>query len=232
MIRKALLLLIAALSLATVAFARDRRPGDPRPSFDPECAATCREGFRSCASAGRTERRACVEMCSAQIEAVHAACDGIEPGQEPSAECKAARELAHACIKPCREAYRDDRGECGTTVRSCLDACIVTPPAEPSPRPTRSPEDRGCIGECRHDNRQCLRQAQRSGEACRALCSAEEQAVIASCGRRPNGNCRAALAALGTCLEPCRDSTRAAIESCATAASGCVEACDAATPTP
>ena len=214
----------AVLALALPALAHDEGHGD-RPHYDSVCVSGCRTDFQDCQAAARTERRTCVDSCSALVEAARAACGDAEHGVEPSAECAAARSAAHDCLKPCREAYHDDRDACVASLRQCVGACPV---AETTPTPV----DRACLGECRHDRNACYEAAREAATACAAGCADEAQAVVDSCGRRPRDGCRAAREALAVCLQPCRAAARVAVEACMNETTSCVEACRAATPSP
>jgi len=201
------------------------------PRRDGQCIQGCREAFRECSAAGRVERRACHQGCSALIEAAKAACADTVPGAEPSAECVAARVAARACLAPCREGFADDRDTCVTTLRSCISSCPA--PDRATPRPTPS-VDRACLGECRQARHECFESVRESAEVCRrTTCGAESDAVGAACRRRGSfAECRAAQAALAACLEPCGRATGEGARACAVEAESCAAGCVAPTPVP
>ena len=84
-----------------------------------------------------------------------------------------------------------------------------------------------CKGDCFDAARTCFEAAETDALACaQSTCDAEITAAQSACASDlSTDDCRTARTALVTCLEPCLDAKRTALNACHTTADTCVDAC-------
>jgi hypothetical protein len=88
-------------------------------------------------------------------------------------------------------------------------------------------KDRECVYQCLQTVRTCLALARTDFRTCRETTCADEIAdVQAACADDPNSEaCKSALQALHDCVQPCRETGKAAGQACMSTSRGCVSDC-------
>lgn len=188
-----------------------------RPLRDRDCTVECRRQHHACVDAARAAGRLCIaETCSAEQEAVDAACEADPASQE----CAQARRDLRGCMQPCLEEYRSDLRECRAGARQCLDDCpTVTPPPPPSAK------DPTCIGDCRGKLSNCLLRVRNASSDCQSACREKVAAMREACAAGRVAACNAARGALQECLAPCNQLMREGTATCTKSSHECVRQC-------
>jgi hypothetical protein len=88
-----------------------------------------------------------------------------------------------------------------------------------------------CQGDCFDAARTCHETANTAAVTCaRQSCATEITAARAACASDTgSAGCREARTALVSCIQPCLDTERTAVQACRTTAESCLNACDTAT---
>jgi len=98
----------------------------PPPPKDPACLKDCRLGLGSCLEKARETARECAAACRPRVVAAREACAAAPQSEE----CKAARQEAALCLRPCAEQLNTDTRKCNADAQNCVHAC---PDATPLP---------------------------------------------------------------------------------------------------
>lgn len=189
----------------------------PRPVVDRECTMECRRAHHACVDAARAAGRLCIaETCSAEQEAVEAACEANPASQE----CADARRALRACMQPCLEEYRADLSQCRAAAKDCMGGCPqVMPPPPPSVK------DATCIGDCRAQLSNCLLRVRNASNDCQMACREKVAAMREACAAGRTAACAAAREALQECLTPCNQLMREGTATCTKQSNQCVAQC-------
>ena len=209
-----------ALALSVPALAEQTRPARP----DRSCALECRGDYRDCLDAARVEGRMCVAAtCSAEQEAVKAACEA----SPTSDECAQARRALRVCAQPCLDEFGKARRVCRARAQECAEQC---PRAMPTPQPGQ--KDPACVGECRDELRRCVAAQREAFGECKDSCNDEVAAARTACAAGRSAACAAARQAVAECLTPCNQALRTGMARCIEGAHDCVAECPNVTPPP
>ena len=179
------------------------------------CQTTCRSARVECQQGLRDDSRLCRSTCRDTIRgAITAERENCDIEALPEDECRtrvvtAARAAAEACLPDCRQAVREQKGECRREARTCMVAC-------------RGELDPVCAEECRDTFRPCAEDLQ----ACRRTCHQDRREATRACresstNRAEFRQCRVdSLTASRECTVDCHDT-----HLCREQVRGCMDTC-------
>jgi hypothetical protein len=102
---------------------------------DPQCLALCQSTLQRCQQMARDQGSTCTGDCGPLITAASTAC-ATDPR---STDCRAAIQVASACLQPCADTELMAVSACSTTANTCVEACPAASTATPTAAPTATP---------------------------------------------------------------------------------------------